>query len=89
MDLTIGKAYLNLYDMPTTYFTGVWASVIGLLMFYIALTCMTFWSTAHLRFVEVGLLILRAQIVFMLILRLDDFNCYFLLCKPQMRSCKL
>lgn len=51
--MTVGQAYLDLYEMPTTYFRGVWVPAIVLMIYYVAFTCMTFWSMGRLRFDEV------------------------------------
>lgn len=51
--MTVGQAYLNIYQFPTTSLPGFWGPVIVLFIYYWILTYCCFYTVANIRHDEV------------------------------------
>lgn len=52
--MTVGQAYLDLYELPTNIFRGYWVPVIVLSCYYCFLTYLCFYTVANVRHDEVN-----------------------------------
>lgn len=54
-NLTVGQAYLSIYEFPTTFLQGYWVPVIILTCYYCILTSLCFYTVGNIRHDEVCL----------------------------------